>query len=133
MIGQVFVRIQLGEIPARRIGMQPVHEGGVVAHLFGQGRQQVADALLLLDIDVKIADHDHAAGGADALLAAGKFARGHVALHDIYALLGIEGDARDFVETDYIVETNQSALAAGIVDEHLGHRGFAAGDEMGVG
>jgi len=34
----------------------------------------VAGALLLLDIDIEVADHDDAALGADALLAAAEFA-----------------------------------------------------------
>jgi len=47
-----------------------IHEGGVVAHLRRHGAQQVANPLLLLDIDVEVADHHDAAFGTDILLGA---------------------------------------------------------------
>ena len=69
----------------------------------GSGAEQVADALLVLDVDVEVADHDDAAVGADALRAAAELARLHVALHDVDAVLLVEGDAGDLVEADDVV------------------------------
>lgn len=63
-----------GDVPARHVGVDAVHEGGVVAHFRGEGAEEVADALLVLDIHVEVADHDDAAVGADAFLAAAELA-----------------------------------------------------------
>ena len=54
--------------------------------------------------------HD-AAVGADALLAAAELAGLHVALHDVDAVLLVEGDAGDLVEADHVVLADQAALA----------------------
>ena len=67
--------------------MDSIHERRVIAH-FGRHRaKQVADALLLLNIHVQVADHHDAAVGADVVLTAAKLARGHVAFHDVDAIL----------------------------------------------
>ena len=123
---EVFVGVELGEIPARRVGVDAVLEGRVVAHLTRQGAEQVADALLLLHIDVEVAHHHDPALSADALLAAAEFARGHVALEDVDAVLLIEGDAGHLVKTDHVVLADQAALAVAVVDEHLGDGGLTA-------
>ena len=99
---------------------------------FGSGAEQVADAELRLDVDVEVADHDDAALGADALLAAAELAGLHVALEDVDALLLVEGDAGDLVEADHVVLGDESAPAGVHVHEHVGDRRLAAGDEVGV-
>ena len=71
--------------------------------------------------------------GPDAFLAPAELAGLHVALHDVDAVLLVEGDAGDLVEADHIVLADQSALAVGIVDEHAGDGRLAAGDQMGIG
>ena len=91
------------------------------------------DALLLFDIDVQVAHHNQAALGANILLAPTELAGGHVPLHDVDAVLLVEGDAGHFVEADNVVLTHQAPLAIRIVDEHFGHGRLAAGDEMGIG
>ena len=91
--------------------MNAIHERRVVPHLRRQRAQQMSDPLLLLDIHIEIADHDDAAVGADVLLAAAELARRHVALHDVDAVLLIEGDAGDLVEADDVVLADQAALA----------------------
>ena len=73
--------------------------------------------------DVGIGD---AAVGADRLLPAAELARLHVALHDVDAVLLVEGDAGHFVKTHHVVLADQTTLARGIVHEHLGHGGLAA-------
>jgi hypothetical protein len=93
----------------------------------------VAGALLLLDIDIEVADHGDAALGADALLAAAELAGGHVALEDVDAVLLIERHAGHLVEADHVVLADQAALAIAVVDEHLGDGGLAARDQVGVG
>ena len=113
--------------------MDAVHERRVVPHLRRQRAEQVADALLVLDVDVEVADHDDAAVGADALLAAAELAGLHVALHDVDAVLLVEGDAGDLVEADHVVLADQPALAGRVVHEHAGDGRLAAGDEVGVG
>ncbi len=86
-------RVELGDIPARDEGVDPVHERRVVAHLLRQWPEQVALAELVVDVDVEVADHDDAAVGADALLAAAELAGLHVALEDVDAVLAVEGHA----------------------------------------
>ena len=113
--------------------MNAIHEGRVVAHLRRQRAQQMSDPLLLLDIDVEVADHDDAAVGADVLLAAAELARRHVALHDVDAVLLVEGDAGHLVEADDVVLADQAALAGRVVHEHLGDRRLAAGNQVRVG
>ena len=66
-------------------------------------------------------------------LPAAELAGLHVALHDVHAVLLVEGDAGDFVEADDVVLADQAALAVGIVDEHARDRRLAAGDQVGVG
>ena len=87
--------------------MDAVHERRVVAHLRRQRAEQMTDPLLVLDIDVEVADHDDAAVGADALRPRLELAGLHVALHDVDAVLLIEGDAGDLVEADDVVLADQ--------------------------
>ena len=129
---EVFVGVELGEIPARRVGVDAVLEGSVVAHLTRQGAEQVADALLLLHIDIEVAHHHDSALSADALLAAAEFARGHIALEDVDAVLLIERHASHLVEADHVELADQAALAVAVVDEHLGDGGLAARDQVRV-
>ena len=88
--------------------------------------------LLLLDVDVEVADHDDAAVGADALLAAAELAGLHVALEDVDAFLLVERDAGDLVEADDVVLGDEPSLAGGVVDEHVGDRRLAARDQVRV-
>ena len=92
--------VQLGHVPAGQEAVDAVHEGGVVAHLGRQRTEQMADALLVLHIDLEIAHQDDGSIGPDALLATRELAALHVALHDVDAVLLIERDARDLIETD---------------------------------
>ena len=103
VVREVFRRVQLREVPARGVAMNPVHERGVIPHLRRQWAQEMRDALLLLNIDIEVADHDDAAVSADLILAAAELARRHVALHDVHAVLLIEGDARHLVEAHDVV------------------------------
>ena len=124
--------VELGHVPARDVRVQPVHERGVVPHLRGQGREQVTDPLLVRDVDVEVPDEHDRAIGPDGLPAAGELTRLHVALHDVDAVLLVEGDARDLVEADDVVLRDQAALAGGVVDEHPRDGRLAAGDEVRV-
>ena len=77
----------------------------------GNGTEEMSDPLLVLHVHIEVADHDDAAVGPDTLLAAAEFPRLHVPLHDVDAVLLIEGDARDLVEADHIVLAHQAPLA----------------------
>ena len=68
----------------------------------------------------------------DGLTAAGELAGLHVALHDVDAVLLVEGDAGDLVEADDVVLGDEAALPGRVVDEHAGDGRLAAGDEVGV-
>ena len=133
MITEVLVRTQLRKIPPRCEGVQPVHECRVVAHLRRHRTEQVADLLLLLDIHVEVSHHHNAAVRPDILLPPTELARGHVALHDVDAVLLIEGDAGDLIEADNVIVADEPPLPRGVVHKHLGYRGLAAGDQVGVG
>ena len=63
-------------------------------------------SLLVLDINVKVADQNKASISANAFFSTAKFTGLHVALHDIDAIFLIEGDARNFVKADDIVLAN---------------------------
>ncbi len=91
------------------------------------------DPLLVLHVDVKVADHDDTAIGANALLAAAELGRLHVALHDVDAVFLVKGDAGDFVEAHDVVLAHESALACGHVDEHACDGGLAARYQVRVG
>ena len=65
------------------------------------------------NIDVEVADHHDRAIGPDALLAAAELPGLHVALHDVDAVLLVEGDAGDLVEADDVVLADQPALTGG--------------------
>ena len=65
------IAADLRHVPAGQVGVDAVHERGVVAHLGRQRAEQVADPLLVLHVHVEVADHHDAAVGADALLARG--------------------------------------------------------------
>ena len=130
MVGEMLVGIQLREVPARRVAVDPVVVCRVVAHLLGQRTQEVADTLLLLHRHIEVADQDQRPLRADALLAPAELARRHVPLHDVDAVLLVEGDAGDFVETHHIVLADQAALPVCHVDEHLRDGGLAAREQV---
>jgi hypothetical protein len=109
VIGQQ-VAVDLWQIPARQVGVDAVHESGVVAHLGRQRAKQMADALLVLHVHLEVAHHHHTAVGANALLATTELAGLHVALHDVHAILLVEGDAGDLIEADHVVLADQAAL-----------------------
>src|ERR1035441_5053956 len=92
----------------------------------------MTNPLLVLNVHVETAHHHYSAIGADALLPAAELTGFHVTLHDIHAILLVEGDAGDFIEADHVVLANQSALAVGIVHEHARDRRFASGDQVGI-
>ena len=92
----------------------------------------MADALLLLHRHVEVADQDQRPLRADALLAAAELARCHVPLHDVHAVLLVEGDAGDLVEAHHIVLADQPALPVRHVDEHFRDRGLAARKQVRV-
>ena len=45
MVGQVLVRVEFREVPARNVGVQAIHECCVVPHLLRKRTQQVPDPL----------------------------------------------------------------------------------------
>ena len=95
--------------------MDAVHECGVIAHLGWHRAQKVSDLLLLLDVDIEIADHDDAAFGPDILLATAELARGHIAFHDVDAVLLVEAGPCYFVKVYDVVLTHQTALPVRVV------------------
>ena len=101
--------------------MDAIHERGIVAHVRGQGAQEVTDPLLMLDLDVEVAHHHDAALGPNALLAARELPGFHVALEDVHPVLLVEGDTRDLVEAHHVVLADEPSLPRGVVDEHLRH------------
>src|SRR5690349_11267707 len=92
----------------------------------------MAHTLLLLDIDIEIADHHNPALSPDILFRAAKLARGHITLHDVDAVLLIKGNSGDFVETDNVILTDETTLSSGVVDEHLGDGCLYTRDQMRI-
>src|SRR5215510_8390218 len=92
----------------------------------------MANPLLMFDIDIEVSHHDDATISADTLFASAELAGLHIALHDVDAVFLIKRDARNLVEADDIVLTDQAPLAIAIVHEHSSDCSFAAGDQMGI-
>ena len=93
----------------------------------------MADPLLVGDIHVEVPDQHDRTVTTDGLTAPGELTRLHVALHDVDAVLLVEGDAGDFIEADDVVLRDEAALPSGVVDEHPGNGGLAAGNQVRVG
>jgi hypothetical protein len=125
-------RVELGHVPPGQVGVDPVVERCVVAHLLRHGPEQVAAAQLVGDVHVEVADHHDPTVGADALLATAELARLHVALEDVDAFLGVERDAGDLVEADDVVLGDEAPSPRRVVHEHVGDGRLAARDEVGV-
>jgi hypothetical protein len=83
--------------------VEAIYKRSVVTHLSWHGPEQVSNPLLALHIGVEVADHLDAAIGPDALPSTTELARLHVPLHDVDAVLVVEGDARHLVEAHDIV------------------------------
>ena len=67
------------------------------------------------------------------IFAAAELAGGHIALHDVHAVLRVERHAGNFIEADHVILADQSPLAARHVHKHARNRRLAAGDQMRVG
>ena len=93
----------------------------------------MANALLVFDIHLEVAHHDHAAEPSNALLAAAELPGLHIPLHDVDPVFLIKGDSGDLVEADHIVLAYEATLAVGGVDEHLRNSGLPARNEMSIG
>ena len=133
----VVVREQIARdfrhIPAGQVAMDAIHECRVVSHLRRKRPEQVPNRLLVLHIHIEVTYQNDAAIGPNALLAAAEFAGLHVALHDVHAVLLVEGDAADLVEANHVVLADKPSLAVGIVHEHPRNRGLAARDQVRIG
>ena len=122
----------LRHIPAGQVAVDAVHQGRVVSHFRRHRAEQMADPLLVLHVHLEVAHHDDAAVGPDALLAPAELAGLHVALHDVHAVLLVEGHAGDLVEAHHVVLADQSPLAIRHVHEHPGDGRLAAADQVGI-
>ena len=67
--------------------------------------------LLMLDIDIKVANQNKAAVGANAFFSSAKFTGLHVSLHDVDAVFLVEGNTGNFVKTNDVVLANQTSLS----------------------
>src|SRR5262245_13642741 len=114
MVAQMLAGLQLRVIPAWRVGMNAIHESRIVPHLGRHWAEEMANLLLLLDVYIEIADHHHAAFGANVFFPATELPRCHIALHDIDAVLLVEGDARDLIKANDVILADESALTVGI-------------------
>ena len=83
--------------------MDSIHESRIVFHFWGHGAKQVPQALLMLDIYIKVANHDDTAIGPNALLATAELSRFHIAFHDVHAVFLVKRDAGHLVKTDHII------------------------------
>ena len=106
--------------------MDAIHKGRVITHLTWERSKKMSDTLLVLDVDIKVPDHDNTAICTNAFLATAELARLHITLHDVYAIFLIERNTGDFIKADDIVLANQAPLSVGVVDEHPSDCCFAA-------
>src|SRR5580700_8413935 len=94
------IAIHFWQVPTRQVSVNAVHKSSVVTHLRRQWAEKMANPLLMLHVHVEVTNHDDTAIGTNAFLAAAEFTRFHVALHNVYAIFLVEGDAGDFIEAD---------------------------------
>ena len=83
----------------------------------------------VLDASVDIAHKDHRGIGIDTLLTTTERAIGHVAFHNLNAVLVVHVNACHFVESHHIPCTYQSYLVLTHIIEQVCHRGLAAGNQ----
>src|SRR4051794_3632275 len=89
---------QLRDVPSGHIGVDTVHKGRIMPHFWGQRTKQMPNPLLVLHVDVKVANHDDAAISTNTLLAAAELGGLHVAFHDVDAIFLVKGDTGDFIK-----------------------------------
>ena len=80
--------------------MDTIHESGIVTHFRWHRAEQVANPLLVFNINIKIAHKYDTAIGTNTFLATAELARFHVPLHYVDAILLVKGNAGNFIETD---------------------------------
>ena len=131
----ILVREELGphlrDFPAGNVSVEAVEERGV-DHRFGERGEEVACLDERIDGLVDVADEHHRGIGIDRVAATGERSRGHIVLHDLDAVLVLEGDARDLVEGHHVPEADQADLAAGHVVEQVRDGGLSAGNQDAV-
>ena len=99
----------------------------------GNGLKRWPISLLLLHVHIEDCQPSRCPPSRpNVLLAAAELAGRHVALHDVDAVLLIEGNPGDLVEADHVVLANQSSLPRRVIDEHLRDGRLAAGDQMRI-
>ena len=60
--------------------MNPIHEGGVIPHFRREWTQKMRDALLLLNINIEVPDHDKAPISADLVLSTAELTGCHASV-----------------------------------------------------
>ena len=87
----------------------------------GNGAKQVAGLHQRVDRLVDVADEYHAGRGADRIPPAGEGTGGHKVLHDLHAVLVLEGDPGDFIEGHHVPQAHQPHHAPCHVVKQVGH------------
>src|SRR5438876_10512515 len=112
--------------------MEPVHECSIVTHLWWHWPEQVADTLLVFNINFEVPHHNYTATRPNALSASTELTGLHIAFHDVDPILLVEGYSGYLIEAHHIVLADQAPLSIAVVDKHTGNRCFASRDKMGV-
>src|SRR5664279_5584341 len=92
----------------------------------------MSNTLLVLDIHIEVSDHHDATFGPDTLAAPRELTRFHVALHDVDAVLLIEGDSRHLIKTHNVILANKATLTVGHIYKHSGDGSFTPGNKMSI-
>ena len=102
MVGKMML-LYRRDIPAGEEAMDPIHEGRIVSHFGRKRAKKMSDSLLVLYVHIEVSYHHHRSLGGDKIFTPAELAGFHVALHDVDAVLLVEGDAGNLVEADDVV------------------------------
>src|SRR5438445_396366 len=98
--------------------MEPVHECSIVTHLRWHWPKQVADTLLVFNVNFEVSHHNYAATRPNALSAPAELTGLHIAFHDVNPILLIEGYPGYLIEAHNVILANQAPLSIAVVDKH---------------
>src|SRR5258708_36749773 len=95
--------------------MESIHKCCIITHFWRHRSKQVTNALLVFYVNFKVSNHNDTATGSNAFSPSAELTRLHVAFHDIYPILLVEGYAGYLVEADNVVLTHQTPLTGTVV------------------
>ena len=127
------LRAELGDLPAGKIAVHPIQEGGIRPHFHGKRIKQTGGFQQHIHALIDVANKDHRCGSSLRFLTADKGAGSHVILHDLDAVLVLEADTGHLVKGNAVPKTHKTDGFAAHIVEQVGNGGLSAGNQNAVG